>query len=132
LFRVGHDEGMPMPIVTILTLLMAGVAPEPSGPSCNQPVCAWLEVAPAGSGRTFTAFVRSDRALSGRYELVAERSGRSGRSTSKQGGAVSATPGAVIQLSRTSLAPLGPEDTWNVVLTILDQDAVVATAKIQP
>ena len=121
-----------MPIVTIFTLLMAGATPQPPAAACAEPVCAWLEVAPAGSGRTFTAFVRSDRQLAGRYELVAERNGQSGRSTSKQGGALSAAPGDVVQLSRTSLAPLGADDAWSVVLTILDGDAVVATAKVQP
>ena len=99
----------------------AAAAPEPGGP-----VSAWIAAEPAGTGQVFTGYVKADRAIEGRYELVAERSGPAGRSTTRQGGAVRAEKGAVVQLSRASLGPIGPEDRYSVVLTVFENDEPVA------
>lgn len=90
-------------------------------------VTAWIASEPAGAGQAFTAFVRSETPFSGRYELVAERNGPAGRSSSRQGGTVQAAAGAPVQLSRTALAPLGPEDRWTVSLKVFRGDDLVAT-----
>lgn len=95
---------------------------EPNHPA----VAAWITAEPAGVGQSFIGFVRSDRALLGRYELVAERSGPAGRSTTRQGGIVRADSGTVVQLSRASLGPLGPDDHFSVVLTVFEGDRAVA------
>lgn len=89
-------------------------------------ISAWIASEPAGAGRAFTAFVRAETPFEGRYEMVAERNGPGGRSTSRQAGVVRATAGARVQLSRTGLAPLGPDDRWTVTLTVFDGDQTVA------
>ncbi len=86
----------------------------------------WIEAAPAGAGRSFVGRVRSAQPLEGRYELIASRQGPAGRSSTRQGGAISLPAGGEQRLSQTQLAPLGPDDRWEVVLRILKGDAVVA------
>ena len=98
-------------------------APDEPGASSLQ---GWLQVEPAGRGQAFTAFVRSTAPFDGRYELVSERSGPTGRSANRQAGSVRALPGEAVQLSRTALSPLGDDDRYSVILSIYDGDRLVA------
>ena len=118
------------------TLLSLGQTTAASdSPALGRPpsgLSAWISTEPAGAGQSFTGFVRTDAAFSGRYEIVAERSGPAGRSTSRQSGTVDASAGTPLQLSQTRLAPLGPDDRWLVVLTIYQDDQPVARAEVRP
>ena len=93
------------------------------------PVAAWITVDPSGVGQRFTGHVRSGASFTGRYELHAERSGASGRTSTRQGGALQVEADEPLQLSSASLSPLGPADHYSVVLVIYEGDAEVARAE---
>lgn len=121
----------PSPFWAAAALLPMTVAAAPVEPAPNgAPVQAWIEAQPAGSGQVFTGYVKSAEPFSGRYELVAERQGASGRSSTRQSGQVELAAGERLRMSQLSLAPLGPEDRYSVVLRLLQGETVVAVHQL--
>ncbi|MBF8964939.1 hypothetical protein I0P70_16955 [Pontibacter sp. FD36] len=59
------------------------------------------------------------------YRMKSERAGTAGKSVNSQSGMVQAAAGQTIILSKSSFS-VTPQDTYTIVLEILDQDKVVA------
>ena len=64
-----------------------------------------------------------------RYELVAERTGKSGRSATRQSGAFQAVSGEEADLSKTTIN-ISPEDYYKIKLQVFDTDNIIAQDSI--
>jgi len=59
------------------------------------------------------------------YELVAERTGKSGRSATRQSGAFQAVSHGEVDLSKTTIS-ISPEDYYKIKLQVFDTDNIIA------
>jgi len=59
------------------------------------------------------------------YELVAERTGKSGRSATRQSGAFQAVSSEEVDLSKTTIN-ISPEDYYKIKLQVFDTDNIIA------
>jgi hypothetical protein len=93
-------------------------------------VIGWVEVQPAASGKEQVTIIGRALALepmSGQFALVVSRSGKGGRSTSRQGGAFSVAAGENAVLSRTSIN-ISPAEVVTVELKLfVDNNEVFST-----
>jgi hypothetical protein len=117
-------------VLSAWVAMVAAVGPAVSAQPVAGPVQAWVETSTAGGGATFVGRLRSVGPLSARYELTATRQGPSGRSSTRQAGTVKLPAGGEQRLSELGLAPLGPQDRWEVVLKVFQGDALVAVHRV--
>ena len=92
-------------------------------------VVGWMEVAPQGDQLQITGRAWSGTARSIDYSLQIQRTGRSGKTTSKQGGRADLVAGEVAGLSVTTVN-IAPQDQLAVLLTISSGGQVLATSGI--
>ncbi|WP_299991529.1 curli-like amyloid fiber formation chaperone CsgH [uncultured Pontibacter sp.] len=63
------------------------------------------------------------------YRMKSERSGAAGKSVNSQSGTVKASAGQTITLSKSSFS-VTPQDTYTIVLEIIDKEKVIAQDQI--
>lgn len=91
----------------------------------QSPVEAWLESSPTEGRLKITAFARGGPHASARYELLSEKSGTSGKSTTRQAGAFNLKCCEPVPLSHLSLG-LNPGDRYLITLRLLEGDTLLA------
>ena len=92
-------------------------------------VVGWMEVTPAGGQLRITGRAFAPEGGNVEYTLQIQRSGRSGNTTTKQGGKAEIQAGQVATLSTTSVN-LQPQDQLAVLLTLSRGGQVLATSGI--
>ena len=104
-------------------LAAAAGAQTPPQPSA---ISAWIAEEPAQEGFVFVAYVRAKNGFTGRYELVSERAGPSGRSSVRQAGAIVAAPGETVRLTQVGLGSDRVGHQHDVTLRVLAGQTVLA------
>jgi hypothetical protein len=92
-------------------------------------VVGWMEVTPAGGQLRITGRAFAPDGGSVEYTLQIQRSGRSGNTSTKQGGKAEIQAGEIATLSTTSVN-LQPQDQLAVLLTVSRGGQVLATSGI--
>ena len=94
-------------------------------PSVN----AWIEVTPLDGLIRIIPYCRSEKAITVSYELVSEKSGRSGTSRSRQGGKVELKPGIDTSLAQQQIG-ITKEDSYQLTLKIFSHGELIASERI--
>ncbi|HEY5930194.1 MAG TPA: curli-like amyloid fiber formation chaperone CsgH [Burkholderiales bacterium] len=105
--------------VAVLLFAQAGVA------ITQSTVEAWLETTPIEGRLKITAYARGGPHASARYELLSEKSGASGKSSTRQAGAFNLKCCDPVALSNLSLG-LKPGDRYVITLRLLEGDTLLA------
>lgn len=100
------------------------------GPTAAGTVRAWIAQEGATAGPAFVAYVEGEPGFVGRYELVGEKAGRSGRSRTRQSGSFRTRSDAPMRLAQLSLGVLDQADEYSVVLTVHDDAGVIAADRV--
>ena len=93
-------------------------------------VIAWMDINPAGGLIQITGRAYSPDETHIDYMLQIQRSGRSGNTTTKQGGGADIQGGRIAALSTTSVN-MQPDDQLAILLTVMRGGQVLATSGIQ-
>lgn len=115
--------------IIILCSLIAGIIMQTQGSGAGE-VIGWMQITPAGkqieiSGRAY--------ALEGAhvdYSLQIERTGKSGKTATRQGGRADIEAGEVAKLSTTSVN-IGSGDHLAISLTLSSGGKIVSTSAVQ-
>ena len=104
---------------SILVFAQAGFA------LAQAPAEAWLETTPMEGRLKITAYARGGPHASARYELLSEKAGASGKSTSRQSGTFDLKCCDPVALSNLSLG-LKPGDRYVITLRLLEGETLLA------
>ena len=94
-------------------------------PSVN----AWIEVTPLNGLIRVIPYCRSVDAITVNYELISEKSGRSGTSRSRQGGKVVLKPGIDTSLSHQKIG-IADQDSYRLTLKVFNRGQLIASDMI--
>lgn len=97
----------------------------------SQPYLAQLQTQAQGNMLSINSLFtnKSGADVNFSYRMKSERAGAAGTSVNSQSGTVTAAAGQTITLSKSSFS-VTPQDTYTIVLEILDQGKVVAQDQI--
>lgn len=121
---MGHARGKTR-LAGFLAFICAGVAAMNAAAAGE--VVGWMEVAPKDGQLQITGRAWSAQEVAIDYVLQIQRSGRSGSTTSKQGGKAVLRPGETAVLSASSVSSQ-PQDQFAALLTIYRDGQVLATS----
>lgn len=93
-------------------------------------VISWMEINPVDGELQITGRAYTMEAANIDYSLQVQRSGRSGNTTTKQGGKADMQAGRVTVLSTTSIN-IQPQDQLAVLLTLTSSGQIISTSAIQ-
>ena len=120
------DEMRTMVMLTMILFVASGIL------SQSQTLCrAWVEIDKDGSATTITGrfYNNTVQDLTLTYRLEAEKTGPSGRSSTKQSGSFVAEGQKEVSLSKVVLN-IQPNDSCKVTLHIVDGETIVASDSI--
>ena len=114
-------------LAALLTSFGMGIATMNATPAGE--IIGWMEIVPRGGLLQITGRAYSAQPMAIDYMLQIQRSGRSGNTTSQQGGKATLKAGEAAVLSTTSVNSQS-EDQLAVLLTIFRDGKVLATSGI--